>query len=349
MESTTHTNRVVVSLLIAGFTLIALPISVFSQEETTALDSQVVEVVEVVTAETQAYTIDVLDGDTVVGDFVVGPGKVELSLEPGESELVELIVTNRTGGLKSFSFDVEDIAGSSDPTLPVTLLGSDRGPYSLRDYISIPHMEFELQHNERAHIPVTVSLPIDAEPTGHYGSVLVSTISRDAQASDESDTSPSSAIKSRIGTLFFITTPGVTDVAGALQSFQTVPESSLFFEGPINFGLVYENTGSVHLNPYGEVNITNMLGDQVGFMELDPWFSLPQSLRTREVQWDREFLIGRYTAVALINRGYDDVVDEMSVTFWVMPWKLMVVLFSGLLIFFLLVRFIASRFEFKRK
>ena len=92
-----------------------------------------------------------------------------------------------------------------------------------------------------------------------------------------------------------------------------------------------------------------MTGDEVGFIELDPWFALPKSLRTREVSWNRDLLIGRYKATAFINRGYDDIVDEVSVTFWVMPWKLAVGTFSTLFVLFLILRFVATRFEFKRK
>jgi len=355
MESTTHKNRVVVSLLIlVGFTLTALPLSVFSQEETsTTSDAENVLQKEVQATQhtdvSSPYSVDILDGDQIIGDFVVGPGKVELSLNPGESKTVELIVTNRIGKLKAFSFEIEDASGSDDPSSAVVLLGEDRGPYTLKDYIHIPNMKFELGHNERAHIPVTISLPVDAEPGGRYGSVLVSTVSRDAAFDDEEGTSPSSAILSRIGTLFFITTPGSSDVEGELVSFETVPDKSFFLEGPIDFGLVYENTGSVHVNPYGEIHITNIAGEEVGFIELDPWFALPQSLRTREISWDRELLIGRYKAVALINRGYDDIVDEVSVTFWVIPWKLVAGVFVGLFFFFLIIRFVVTRFEFKRK
>jgi hypothetical protein len=92
-----------------------------------------------------------------------------------------------------------------------------------------------------------------------------------------------------------------------------------------------------------------MFGEEVGFVELAPWFVLPQSLRLREVTWDREWLLGRYTATARINRGYDDVVDEMSVTFWVLPWKVVAGTFTVLFIIFFSFRAFFRAFEFKRK
>ena len=136
---------------------------------------------------------------------------------------------------------------------------------------------------------------------------------------------------------------------GKTLSIDTVGDTSLYQAGPIELAVLFENTGSVHTNPYGEISITNMFGEEVGFVELEPWFVLPKSLRSREVSWNREFLLGRYMVTARINRGYDDVVDEVTTSFWVVPYSYIA---GGFLFLFLLVfciRFIAKNFEFKRK
>jgi hypothetical protein len=97
------------------------------------------------------------------------------------------------------------------------------------------------------------------------------------------------------------------------------------------------------------LRITNLLGEEVGWVELDPWFILPNSLRLREVTWDREWLFGRYTAMVNINRSYDDVIDTMEYTFWVLPWKVIAVVFSVLFIIIFLFRAFFRKFEFRRK
>lgn len=323
-----------------------------AQEIAEPLSVQEVDVqpVRTTAATVEPYSIEKLDDDgRVVGDFVVGPGKIELSLEPGESETIELLVTNRMGETKDFLFEIEDITGSQDPNKAVVLLGSDRGPYTLRDYLSVEATSFTLGHMERARVPVTISIPADAESGGRYGSVLVSTVSRDAETDVSGGATPQSAIVSRIGTLFFITIPGDTSTEGSLVDFSTLGDTRFFAKGPINFNILFENTGAIHLNPYGEISIINTFGEEVGFVELDPWFALPQSLRTREVTWNRDFMVGRYTAEIALSRGYDDLIDTQVMTFWVLPWKLFVGAFGGLFIFFLLLRLIFSKFEFKRK
>ncbi len=342
VKITTQHRCVVLYLVIFIFML--FPVDVFSKQGNVQQQPSLSQEEKDV-----AYHIEQLEDDQIRGDFVVGPGKVDVILNPGESKVVNLVVTNRMGEEKVFTFEVEDIKAGTDSEQPVVLLGDSRGPYTLKDYIHIPEMEFTLGHNQRATIPVTISLPPDAEPGGRYGSVLVSVVSKEGDLDDENGSTPSSAIVSRIGTLFFVTIPGSTDLEGKVVSFDTINQKHIFTDSPINFGITFENTGSVHLNPYGELHITNMFGSEVGFIEIDPWFTLPQSLRTREISWNRKPLLGRYTASVKINRGYDNIIDEASIAFWVIPIKPLIFIFIGLFFFFLLIRFIASRFEIKRR
>lgn len=288
-------------------------------------------------------------GDYVAGDFVVGPGKADLTIAKGSEKTIEMSVTNRTGETRKFTLSVEDAEGSTDPTQGVVLLGDDRGPYSLKDFVSFPTQTFELKHNERVRIPITVRIPKDAESGGRYGSVLVETVAREAETGTSPDTVPQSAIVARIGTLFFVTIPGGVEKGGSLSSFTTVPPKKWYQHGPINFGLLFENTGSIHLAPYGEVRITNMLGEEVGQVALEPWFVLPQSTRLREVTWNREFLFGRYVAHATINRSYDNQIDEKEYVFWVLPWTLVLLGFGIVFIIVFLIRAFFRTFEFKRK
>ena len=297
---------------------------------------------------TNIYPVERLEFDEVANDFVLSPGKFELVMDPGETRVVQLKVANRIGEEKIFEIDIEDVGTSADPDRPAVLLGDKEGPYTLRDYITIQQKRFPLQHAERAFIPVEISIPPDAEPGGRYGSVLVKTVTRKASDGTEG-AAPSSAIISRIGAWFLVTVTGEANEEGTLKAFSTRNEQTFYTEGPITFDLTYDNTGSIHLNPYGEIRIRNLLGDEVGFVEIEPWFVLPGSVRLRTVEWDREVLFGRYTATLKLNRGYDDVIDEAEITFWVLPWHIVGGTFVGLFVLFLLIRFIVRNFEFKRK
>lgn len=293
------------------------------------------------------YTKETITGNNIqTGDFVVGPGRMEVVVKPGESVTKMMTVTNRISDNRAFSLTVEDMSGSADGSGAVVLLGDQNGPYTLRDYISFPGKTLNLNLGERAQVPVTITMPANAEPGGYYGSVLVSTIQDEGEIQIETARSP---IIARIGTLFFITVPGEAETSGQLLEVKTKNNQWWWQSGPIDVGILYENTGSVHLNPYGEVLVTNMFGEEVGFIQLEPWFVLPKSLRLREVTWDRELLIGRYTITAKVNRGYGDIVDESSMSIWVMPWKVLGTVFVVLFVLFFLVRLFVKTFEFKRK
>ena len=291
------------------------------------------------------FELERIEGDIDVGDFVVGPGRAEIVVSPGETIVQEITVTNRISENRTFKLAVDDITGSADGSSAVALTDGARGPYSLRDYISFPENSFTLGLGERARIPVTIKIPADAEPGGLYGSVLIST-ERSNLEGGEASRSP---IIARIGSLFFVTIRGEMERSGSVKGITTVDGKWWYEEGPVNLSILYENTGSVHVNPYGEINITNMFGEQVGFVELEPWFVLPKSLRSRDVLWDREFLLGRYTVTAKINRGYDDVVDEVTTTFWVLPWKIVLGTFFILFIIIFSLRAFFRTFEFSRK
>ncbi len=339
-----------VAVMCVSLFLYTLPFVASAEDEVLSVDSITPTSEEVVPFSVPPYTTEgIPGGGDVIGDFVVGPGKIDVTIKPGETKIVEMNVTNRTGERRIFNVTVEDASGSTDPATSIVLLGDNRGPYSMKDYISVPHARFELDHNQRARIPVTISIPANVDPGGLYGSVLIDTVAIDAQPGDSGGTVPQSAIIARIGTLFFITVPGEVHKEGQLKNFGTIPEKAFYQNGPINFGILVENTGSIHLAPYGELRITNMLGEEVGFLTLDPWFVLPQSTRLREVAWDREFLFGRYTATVYVNRSYDDVVDTLSYSFWVLPWKPLTTGFVVVFIVLFIIRTFFRKFEFKRK
>lgn len=291
------------------------------------------------------YRLEKIEGNIDVGDFVVGPGRTEITVSPGETVVQEMTITNRISDGRTFTFEVDDITGSTDGSSAVILSDGVRSPYSLSDYISFPQKSITLNLGERARVPVTITIPKDVEPGGLYGSVLIST---DRSSTDEA-TGVRSPVVARIGSLFFVTVEGEVERGGKVTGVDTLDGKVWYEKGPVNLGIFYENTGSVHLNPYGEISITNMFGEEVGFVELEPWFVLPKSLRTREVAWDREFLLGRYVVTAKINRGYDDVVDEVTTTFWVLPWKIMLGIFVGIFVLVFTLRSFFRTFEFKRK
>ncbi len=287
-----------------------------------------------------AYTISSTSAP-VSGDFVLEPAKVEMIMAPGSTAETELRLTNRSDKTLTFSVSVEDTKGSDDASRSVILLGNEDGPYTLRHMVQPEIDTFTLKSREEIRLPVTITIPEDAEPGGRYGSVLF-------ESGDEGGTG--SRTISRLGALLFIRIEGETKEEGALEQFRIKGGSNVFFtEEPIAFEFTYRNTGSVHLNPYGMITIQNILGMVVDEIEVLPYFAMPESLRAREVVWGHGPLLGLYTVSLEQNRGYDDIIDTKTIHFVVLPWKEMLAGVVGIIILALIIRWFVTTFEFKRK
>lgn len=298
-----------------------------------------------------AYSIEDLGAVAVENDFTLGPGKLEVSLSPGEETSRIIAITNRLGKEMGFVINIEDFKGSRSTGQTIILLGEEKGPYSLKDYLHPDTTKFTLKHGQRINLPIKISIPEDAEPGGLYGSVLVATAPPGVELGETKTGEAEGGVTlvSRLGALFFVRVKGAAQEDGFIKDFRTINSEKFYDKGPITFELLFENNGNVHLTPYGIIEIKNLLGKTIDEIEVDPWFAMPDSLRVKEVKWDRSLVFGRYVAIASVNRGYEDIIDQKSFVFWVIPWKIILV---GLIIIFSLVGFffwISRRFEIRRK
>jgi len=297
-----------------------------------------------------AYVIEDLHLNTI-GSIIVGPGKTEVMLSPGDTYTMEIAASNASGLEKIMKFSVEDMGASSDPNLPAQFLGDRKGPYSLKDYVKPEADQIDLPTGQRVRMPVTITIPKDISPGGLYGAIMVAAENLPTAPGALPPNTASMGVKivSRVGSLLFIRIKGDVLESGYLKNF-TANEN--FYEaGPVSFKILYSNTGNVYLNPYGAIDVKDMFGRTVDQRNVEPWFVLPKADRTREIKWNSNFLIGKYTAVLTLHRGYlnnEDAVDTKTLTFWVLPWRLLSVGVMGLILIIWLFVWIFSHIQWKK-
>lgn len=303
-----------------------------------------------------SYTTEEIGVDPARKDFVIGPGKQEIFLKPGQSATVDVMVSNRMGEERVFTLEVEDFKGSRDISKTVELLGEETGPFSLKNYIQFSEKTFTLKNGTRARIPVKISIPTNAEPGGFYGSLLVSTVkSPESTSTDKGAATAGVPINVRQGVLFFVRVEGDVNEDGKVVDFKIGNNKSFFSnKDEINFQIIFENNGSVHLNPYGTISITNSIGQEVNKIELEPWFTMPDSLRSRETKISAESMVGKYSAIAHIYRGFGPLdnsasYDDVILSFWVIPWVKIGWYGFGVLLILFVLSWIKRNFEFRRK
>jgi hypothetical protein len=278
-------------------------------------------------------------------DFVLEPGKIEIFINPGETTTRNISVINRINRKVDFLVETEDFIGSDNVNTPVILLGSEKSPYSFKDNLIPESNSFDLKFGQKIELPISITAPEDAQPGGYYSSVIVSSLPAD----EDDGASAGAKIVSRVAVLFFVRVNGPVNQQGQLDDFRIEGGDSFMQKGPVNFEILFKNEGTVHLVPYGTVRIKNIFGREVGKVPVDAYFSLPESLRYRQVTWAQERLLGRYTAELTLNRGYEGKEDVSKIAFWVIPWTYIVAVLAAILLLTLLWKFITSKFEFKRK
>jgi len=283
-------------------------------------------------------------------DFVVEPGKTEVLLDPGESIVKNIIVTNRINRTVRFRLSTEDFIGTDDPKQPVILLGDNYSPYSLKDLIVPEITEFSLEFGERIVIPVTITIPVNVEPRGYYGALIISNDPDKLEGNNTTEVEGRTRIISRIGSLFLLKINGQGLSNGNIENFKLIgPEKTFYSEKPDGFEIAFKNTGNVHLVPYGTITIKNMFGKVIQTLPVDAYFVLPDSTRYREIIWTKGFSIGRYSASLTLNKGYDGEIETVKLAFWVLPWKIMILGFISLVFIIAFIYYFFSRFELRKK
>ncbi len=292
-----------------------------------------------------AYSVEKLNIE-LKNDFVLEPAKIDLALDPGQVYTRSVMVTNRADKKITFKIEVEDFVGSDNPQNQVVLLGKDKSPYSFKDNIKPEVSEVTLNPGERLTLPVTITVPPNTAPGGYYSSVL---FSNEPAENTPTGGAPVTKIISRLGVLFLIRVNGPANEKGSIDDFRISPPKMVYDKADFNFEVLFKNEGNVHLVPYGWITIKNMLGAQVDQVPINAYFALPNTIRYREVPWTRASLFGRYTATLTLHLGYGDQVQEKTIAFWVIPWKVITAVFLALLVFLSIFYYILSRFEFRRK
>lgn len=280
-------------------------------------------------------------------DFVLEPGKMEMFVDPGQKIVKYISVTSRINKKTDFAITTEDFIGSRDENSPVLLLGADKSPYSFKDSLKPAVSEFSLDFGDRITVPVTIDVPANAQPGGYYASVIVS---NNPSVLSGSSTTGTARVISRVGVLFFVRVNGVANESGYVEDFRLLDSRAIYSTSPSPFQILFNNTGTVHLAPYGTISITNMFGSKIAMLPVDAYFSMPDSLRYRDVAWnDSGFRLGRYKATLELHRGYGDLIDTKVIAFWIIPWKIIIPVIVGIFLIVGLAYIFLSRFELRRK
>lgn len=268
--------------------------------------------ISVSAATVYSYTVE-QNKEPNQGVFAISPSRVEIEVEPGQTTTQQVIVANRLGRAVKFLVSVEAFTGSQDPDGSVVFSGPN-SPLSATSWITPEVSEFTLQEGERIFFNITVATPSDANPGGHYGAVFF-----ESQPLDNGNEGANVKLITRVGSLLLINVKGPVNEQGRITQLST---NKFQTKGPVDFDLIFANSGNTHQAPYGLIEVKNIFGTVVGKLPVEAWYVLPDSQRRKKVTWEKDWLWGYYTATAKITHGRTTVsTEQATINFVVLPWR----------------------------
>lgn len=269
----------------------------------------------------------------------ISPALVELNAAAGQTYNIDLSVTNVTSSDLDYTSSVGDFEASDETGSPHIITdGSLSNTVSVVSWVSSLE-DFSLEAHDTKNLTVSVTIPQDAEPGGHYGVISFSGATPDVDSTGV-------GLSASAGALLLIRVDGEISEEADLASFyasKSGNQGSFFENGPITFVTRVENIGNVHVKPVGSIEVRDMFGGLVETMQVNESKSnvLPKSIRRFESTLDKDWMFGRYSATLAVGYGTTGQAITSTVTFWVVPYKLILVcLFILLTVIFILSRVI---------
>lgn len=256
---------------------------------------------------------------SATGEFSVSPAHRELFVAPGGSKTFSVALTNSIGREAEFTLSSEDFAPDS-VSGEASLLGSQKSTHSLKDFIKSPVRTVTVKDGETVNIPITIDIPSNLQDPSIYGAVVIG-----VDNGKESVTT-GARLSSRIGVGVFVRTVEKLDPRGHLAKFDTATGKRMFFQGPVLALISYANEGNIYLSPSGTITLSNMFGKLSQVETVSPWYVLPDSVRSKSLGLNSKYSIGRYTALLRINNGLNGKLEEASVSYWVISWRVCLII-----------------------
>ena len=270
--------------------------------------------------------------------LTIQPVKISQTMEPGQESFGIITLSNASEEDVNVETKVEDFVPLAG-TYNIQFVGRAAGVTTVRDWITIDTPKsFVLRKGESRAVNYAIKAPDDAEPGGHFGVIFfkASRINSEEQFK----------VSTQVGVLAFVTIPGNFLQKGEINSF-TGPK--FVQKGPIVFKINFENTGTVHFEPKGEIKITNIFGKEVAKIAVEGQAVLPTGARDLTAEWPVKFLIGRHKADLAIKDGEGNELTASGLAFYALPvWyilgfiSLIVAIFFGLKFLRKKVRFSVS-------
>ena len=282
--------------------------------------------------------------------LIVSYPTIELSAKPGETVSKQVRLENEGDKEITFYSSIYNFKSNNKDGKPELIPLPQEGLVDLASWIKVEKGPITLAPKQSKDIDITIDVPSYADPGGHYATVLW------GDNSQKTDEKANLSINWKTGHLILLKVSGDVKEDVTISNFKV--KKGYQNRLPIEFTTELQNTGNVHIKPVGQIEIKNIFGGKSGIAQFNNTGGniLPKSSREFDDAWIGEknvqdggffqelrnefknFAIGRYTANIAIFYGNDQKMLEAHDSFWVLPWRVMLVALILLLIIFFLIK-----------
>lgn len=298
--------------------------------------------------------------DPATVGLTISPPSYELSANPGDVLNDAIRITNDSPDPITFEMSAEDF--KVEGTEGSVAVAPEDTANAFSKWFKFPVTQFKLNPKESTTAAYRVEVPKNAEPGGHFASVLFKpTIT-------SSPTNTGAKVVQRVGSLILMTVSGAVVESGKVEKLSAKSfvgswdevtgtdgktkilvakdeklgdekQAWWFDHGPIALDLLVKNEGNVHFKPAGTVTIYNLFGQKVAQLNIDPRNVFPGGLRRTTVIWPAKTLWGGYyrAQVAAVY-GSEHKVLTAETVFWAFPKAILIIAIIVLILLILLRR-----------
>ncbi len=280
----------------------------------------------------------------------LSPVRSDIVVEPGKSKVVTIQVTNLTKSPMTVKPVQNDFIAGDDRGTPALILDEEEyaPTHSLKRFMA-PLSNVTVAPESTQDIDLTINVPASAQAGGYYGAVRIVPVNPDGTAQVNLNASAAS--------LVLLTVPGDLVERLDLTRFDVVQgeKADAWFQSANDLGVSFrfENQGNVQVGPYGTITVKQ--GDEVIFenefnYEQPREVVLPDSAREWDIPLKNIGSIGYYEVTALFTYGTKNETIEVTKTFWVVPWAVIIGAVVGVLVLIgLIIGIVAFLKSYKRR
>ncbi len=261
--------------------------------------------------------------------FTITPPIFELKANPGDHLSEVVSVFNNGNADITIATTIENLEPMGEKGQVRVTGNSEEGLPGLKDWIKVSGGTFNLAKGATENVTFDVMVPGNAEPGGHFATVLFGT------TNSQKDSATGSTISQKIGTLVLLTVAGQAKEEAHVLTFSA--DRKLYWKNQtINFTARIENQGNVYVRPRGFLVITDIFGRKISQTEIDGKNILPGAIRQIPIEFQANRLFGPHTATLVLVYGNTNQNLNVSTGFTIIPWlaTLIVIVLLALIVIF---------------